>query len=284
MTSAIGVAMETALRRVASEVTAMARQGEGRQVVGEVPGRSESEDVEIGVDSRCDAIFDEALAGVGAAVRVYSEHGQRLVGSGQPEYLVAVDPFDGSGLYRRGIPAEWWSAASYFDAAGRPLGGGAVDILRGELYLADARGVSVGPVDGGSRERVEPSRRTALGDDVTLAAYLMQPSYMTEWVARMGRLLTRYPGLRVWPNGGACIYGWLARGRVDAYVMFDEPRSEIDPGIGLAVRSGTRLFEAGRDGALSEYEFTPGASAGRVRMFIASCTEDLAAEIAWWLA
>lgn len=276
---AIGEALVTALRRISEVVGEQARQGLGREVVGRVPGRPESEDVEIGIDSRCDAIFIESLQDTGATVRVYSEHGEDLVGSGEPEYVVAVDPFDGSGLYRRGIPAEWWSVASYFDGAGTPLGAAAVDILRGELYTAGAEGVSVGPVDGGSSRPVSPSDRRSLDDGTTLAAYIMQPSYLAEWTARTRSLLARYPGLRVWPNGGACIYPWLARGRVDAYLMFDEPRSEIDPGIGFAAGSGVELFEVGPDGLLAEYRFSPEHRAGRSPLFIAACTPELAQDI-----
>ena len=277
--STIGEALQTALRRVSEEVREQAREGLGREVVGDVPGRPESEDVEIGIDSRCDAIFIECLQDTGVAVRVYSEHGVDLVGSGEPEYIVVVDPFDGSGLYRRGIPAEWWSVASYFDCAGTPLGASALDILRGDLYTASVEGVSVGQVNGDDRMLVTPSDRRSLGDSVTLAAYLMQPSYINEWVKRTRNLLERYPGLRVWPNGGACIYPWLARGRVDAYVMFDEPRSEIDPGLGFAARSGVKLFEVGHHGNLEEYRFSSKDRAGRSPFFVAACTTELAQSI-----
>ena len=277
--SAIGDALETALRRVSEEVLEQARQGLGREVVGAVPGRPESEDVEIGIDSRCDRILNESLSQARVAARVYSEHGIDLVGSGEPEYIVTVDPFDGSGLYRRGIPAEWWSVASYFDTEGTPLGGAAVDILRGELYVAEEDGVTVGPLDGETRERVSPSDKKSLDGGVTLSAYLMQPSYITEWTARTKGLMARHPGLRVWPNGGACIYPWLARGRVDAYLMFDEPRSEVDPGLGFAARSGAVLFEEGPDGSLKEYRFSSRDRTGRADLFVAACTEELARDI-----
>lgn len=278
--SVIGDALETALRRVSVEVLEQARQGLGREVVGAVPGRPETEDVEIGIDSRCDEILLECLSSAGVSAQVYSEHGADVVGSGEPEFVVAVDPFDGSGLYRRGIPAEWWSVASYFDVTGNPLGGVAVDILRDELYVADEEGVTVGAVHDGVRVPVTPSGRKSLDEGVTLAAYLMQPSYLNEWVGRMRGLLARYPRLRVWPNGGACIYPWLARGRVDAYLMFDEPRSEIDPGMGFAARSGVGLFEAGPDGALEGYRLSPDNRDGRAPFFIAACTEELAQGIA----
>ena len=277
--SAIDAALQTALRRVSEEVLEQARQGLGREVVGAVPGRPESEDVEIGIDSRCDRILLESLSDAGVAVQVYSEHGADLVGSGEPEYIVVVDPFDGSGLYRRGIPAEWWSVASYFDAGGNPLGAAAVDILRGELYVAGEDGVTVGSLDGEFREMATPSDKKSLDSDVTLSAYLMQPSYITEWTARTKAMMARYPGLRVWPNGGACIYPWLARGRVDAYLMFDEPRSEVDPGLGFAARSGLVLIEGSRDGNLNEYRFSPQDRTGRSALFVAACTAELAQEI-----
>ncbi len=282
--SAIDEALQAALRRVSEEVLAQAGQGLGREVVGTVPGRPESEDVEIGIDSLCDEILLECLSSAGIAAQVYSEHGADVVGSGEPEYVVAVDPFDGSGLYRRGIPAEWWSVASYFDVDGTPLGAAAVDILRGELYAAQEDGVTVGPVEGGARERVSPSDKESLDSDVTLSAYLMQPSYITEWTARTREMMARHPGLRVWPNGGACIYPWLARGRVDAYLMFDEPRSEVDPGLGFAARSGLALFEADGHGCLEEYQFSPEHRTGRSALFIAACSTELAHKIVAELA
>ena len=81
---AIGDALATALRRISEVVGEQAGRGLGREVVGLVPGRPESEDVEIGIDSRCDAIFIESLQDTGVTVRVYSEHGEDLVGSGEP--------------------------------------------------------------------------------------------------------------------------------------------------------------------------------------------------------
>ena len=277
--SAIGEALQAALRRISEEVLEQARRGLGREVVGAVPGRPESEDVEIGIDSLCDQILLEVLSEAGVDAKVYSEHGADLVGSGEPEYIVVVDPFDGSGLYRRGIPAEWWSVASYFSADGTPLGGAAVDILRGELYIAQEDGVTVGPLIGETRQRVSPSDKRSLDNEVTLSAYLMQPSYITEWTARTREMMARHPGMRVWPNGGACIYPWLARGRVDAYLMFDEPRSEVDPGLGLAARSGVVLFETGPDGGLRDYRFSSKDRAGRAALFVAACTTELAENI-----
>ena len=269
-------ALELAVCRIASEVRELHQEGLGRETVGSVPGRPETEDVEIGIDSHCDEIFRETLSNIGSTVALYSEHGSYLIGNGDPEYLVSVDPFDGSGLYQRGIPAEWWSVASYFDNAGVPLGGVAVDIIRNEIYVSDEDGILFGSIERGVRQEAHPASTRKISDDLTIAAYLMDPSYLTKWSARFSDLVTRYPGLRIWPNGGASIYPWLARGLVDAYVMFDEPRSEIDPGIGFSNWSGIKLFDVGQNGDLSGYQFDPDIRSGRVPFFIAACTQDLA--------
>lgn len=75
----------------------------------------------------------------------------------------------------------------------------------------------------------------------------------------------------LYPGGGAFIYALLASGAVDAYVMADEPRSEIDPGIPFLIAAGGRAEsidpETGRG---TPYRFDPEQTAsGSVPLFIA---------------
>lgn len=279
-------AVEGYLREVVVHVLHMQRLGLGTEVLGPVPGRPESEDVEIGLDRSCQQVLERWLGATGHRVELYSEHGLVTVGqpAGSPGYLAAADPFDGSGLFRRGVPAEWWSVVSVFDPLTlEPLAGGAVDILRRELYMATAGGVTAESLDKGVAEGVFPSGKTAMDDSAMLAAYLRDPSYLVDWTSKAARLLLaaqeRWPGVRIWPNGGSCIYPWLARGRVDAYLMFDEPRSEIDPGLAFSRAAGYPVYAVESDGSLRPYRFAPSRHAGRVPVLLAACTEALARDI-----
>ena len=272
--------MQGYLREVAATVCDMAGRGEGREVLGAVAGRPEQEDVEIGIDRVCDDLLEAWCRRSGLNFDIHSEHSLRRVNGAGERYLIATDPFDGSGLFSRGLPAEWWSVLSVYREDLTPIAGGAVDIIRRELYLADAEGVTATHLDGGAPQRVRPSTKTAIDDGTVIAAFLMEPSYLATWTAEGGRLLTaltqQFPGVRIWPNGGSCIYAWLARGLVHAYIMFNEPRSEVDPGLAFARAAGCPVFSVQPDGALEPYYFEPGRTAGRAPLLVAACTEGMA--------
>lgn len=278
--------LEDYLREVAAVVNRQARAAQGRAALGTVPGRAASEDEEIELDRTCDLLLDRHCERAGLSAEVRSEHGVRRVGGRAPAYTIAIDPFDGSGLFRRGLPAEWWSVLSVFPHGGaEPVAGGAVDVLRQEIYLAGDRGVTLVSLDTSQRRTLEaPERMAALSDRTVLAAYLMDPAYLLDWTTQGARLLQRlvstHPSARVWPNGGSCIYAWLARGLVHGYVMFGEPRSEIDPGIAFARAAGLILAEARPGGGLVPYAYQPEKTAERVGCFIAAVSEPLARDIA----
>jgi fructose-1,6-bisphosphatase/inositol monophosphatase family enzyme len=261
----------------------MAERSEGREVLGAVAGRPEQEDVEIGIDRVCDDLLETWCRRSGLSFDIHSEHGLRRVDGTGERYLIATDPFDGSGLFSRGLPAEWWSVLSVYTADLTPVAGGAVDIIRGQLYLADAHEVTVKPLTGGSPQRLQPPKKAALDDSIVIAAFLMEPSYLSTWTGEGGALLMaliqRYPGARIWPNGGSCIYPWLAQGKVHAYVMFNEPRSEVDPGLAFASAAGYPVVSVLPGGSFEAYRFEPGKTAGRVQLLVAACTEDMARSV-----
>ena len=265
-------------------------QGTGNLVLGAVAGRPEFEDAELGVDRISEAIFKRLLAEFcrtqGIAVTVYSEHGTYRRGRGRSAYLCAIDPFDGSGLFRRGWEAEWFVGLSFLTPDGTPVTGGALDVLRGEIFLADVENQEVTLVDLETRQRALLPRPSAagIGKETRLAAYFMDPIYLTEWMDHAGNALkstfARYPEIRIWPNGGSCIYPWLAAERVHAYVMFQEPRSEIDPGLAFARAAGSWLASLNPESAEWEpYTFRRASQARREAIFIAASTEAVGREL-----
>ncbi len=280
-------AIDGYLRQLAEEVPRLRGRGEGREVLGPVAGRIESEDVEIGLDRYSEDLLQRWLEGAGADVDLYSEHSRRRIGGNGPApHLITCDPFDGSGHFMRGLPAEWWSVLTVWERADEgfaPVMAGAVDINRRELYKAGGSVVTVEELDSGDETEVNPSSATSLSDDSIIAAYLMSPQYLTAWTTRSAGLLERmeskFPKARLWADGGACSYPWLARGLTQAYVMYDEPRSEIDPGLGFAAASGVGVYSVSENGDLAHYEFDPVRSAERVPWLIAACTEALAQDI-----
>jgi fructose-1,6-bisphosphatase/inositol monophosphatase family enzyme len=278
--------IETYLREVASTVLELAIKQEGGAVLGSVPGRPETEDVEIEVDRACQWLLEKWCRETGMGIEVHSEHGISRPSGDEVElqYLLASDPFDGSGLFQRGLAAEWWSVLSIYSInTCQPVAGAAVDILRKEIYLAERDGVTLVSWEPGSGIPLSPLNKTSLDDRTVIAAYMMAPTYLSKWIESGGNLLRtlvdRFPGARLWPNGGSCIYPWLARGLVHAYVMFEEPRSEIDPGLAFAWAAGYPVFSVQADGTLEPYKFIPGKLSERVPFLVAACTEELARAI-----
>ena len=261
-----------------SAVEEAVNSGGGAEVIGAVPGRPADEDVEIELDRMCDRLFESAIQKSGLRISVNSEHG--VYGSDDPLYRCMIDPFDGSGLFRRGLRKEWYSVLSILDLSGEPIVGGALDIRSREIYLASGASVTLVSLWDDSRRRVCPSRKSSIDADTIIAAYTMNLEYRADWNAKAKNLNEGFPGL-LWGNGGACIYPLIASGDVHAYVMFEEPRSEIDPGWRLRRARNTRCMPLTRGAAWRHTRLTSSRHlTGRVPFFIAACTEGMAASIA----
>lgn len=273
--------IEAYLRAVIPTVLDVVGRGGGADVIGRVRGRRITEDVQIEMDKICTDLFVQTLQPFeqqGLRIRFFSEHDPLGAGSQDPTHLCAIDPFDGSGLLRRGLQKEWYTVLTIFDLNGMPLAGGAVDILARQLYLANNDGVFQLSLLDNSRAQGFPSQKTALDNNTVLAAYLMNRIYRVEWQEKAEILSEKMPGGILWCNGGSCIYHLIAAGQVHAYVMFREPKSEIDPGLAFAHFAPFPVFSVEGD-RLTPYRFVPGRQAERVPFFVAACTEELAREI-----
>lgn len=110
------------------------------------------------------------------------------------------------------------------------------------------------------RERINHSERTTLLDDrnATLAAFVGEKKYSSKFFKYFSGLIKdmHSKGL-LYTGGGAYIYGLLASGTVDAYVMFDEPLSEIIPGLPLLLAAGGNACSVNPDGKYQEIKITP---------------------------
>ena len=61
--------------------------------------------------------------------------------------------------------------------------------------------------------------------------------------------------------------------------MFDEPRSEIDPGYPIAKRAGCEVLIVDSDGNWRDYEFLPGCQHDKVPLLLAVNGERLRNQI-----
>ena len=57
--------------------------------------------------------------------------------------------------------------------------------------------------------------------------------------------------------------------------MFNEPRSEIDPGFPIAKAVGCSIVSVDSDGKYKDYEFIPGKQHDKVDLLVATATPEV---------
>lgn len=267
------------LEETAEKIRAASERGQGKKILGPVIDRPD--DVEIEIDRVGEDVLRSLLKKYGQQATVFSEpeNGDILVGE-RPDFYGALDPFDNSVLFLRGFQHSWYTALSFFDTAGTFLYGGIGDVLNRKAYVYDGEQVFLLDMENGKQTPLSPSSRKSLQEPLVLASYLMSSYYSAKFLEVFGDLVKgMHPRALLYPFGGAHIYGHLAGGQVDAYVMLEEPRSEIDPGFGIAKAAGCLVGEIDREGNWKDYEFVPGKQHDTVPLFIAAATPQLRDEI-----
>lgn len=263
------------LTETSREVRKRAARGEGRQILGEVINRPE--DVEIGIDRVGEEILAKLLKKYNLKAIVFSETDGRDIENGaEPDFYGSLDPFDGSVLYLRGFEHNWYTALSFYDKERRPICCGIADILNEKFYLSDEKGNYLLDRKGGQKKKIFPSLIKKLREPIVLASYLMSSRYSSRFLDIFGSLIKNlHPKALFYPQGGSFIYAYLASGLVNAYVMFDEPRSEIDPGFPIAKRAGCSIVSVNSDGSYQDYQFIPGKQHDKVDLLIAAAIPEL---------
>jgi len=265
------------LTKTTKEVRERAARGEGREILGEVINRPE--DIDIGIDKVGEEILEKLLKKNNLAATIFSEPEARDIKNGDHLYG-SIDPFDGSVLFLRGFEQNWYTALSFYDKEKKPICTGISDILNGKFYISDEDGNYLLEMNSGSKKKISPSFKKKLSGPIVLASYLMSSQYSSKFLDIFGDLIRGlHPKTLFYPQGGSFIYAYLASGLVDAYIMFDEPRSEIDPGFPLAKRAGCQVVSVDSDGSYQDYEFIPGKQHDKVDLLIATATSQLRDEL-----
>ena len=261
------------LTETTKEVRKEAALGKGREILGEVINRPE--DIDIGIDKVGEEVLEKLLKKYKIAATIFSEPEARDIKNG--DYLYgAIDPFDGSALYLKGLEHNWYTALSFYDKERNPIATGIADILNEKFYIMNNGSNYLFDVKNGEKKEIYPSRKKKITDPIVLASYLMKSIYSEKFLDIFGDLVKNmHPKGLLYPQGGSFIYAYLAAGLVDAYVMFDEPRSEIDAGFPIAKKAGCSVVCVNSDGSYKDYEFLPGRQHDKIDLFIASATPEL---------
>lgn len=263
-----------------------------RGTIGSVPGRELSEDEYVEVDKSCEDLLvlfvREVYQEHGISFWIRSEHHPVGYGIGcerQEEASVEcdIDPFDGTDQYRKRLRSAWWSVLT-FSQGGKPLVGGAVDMLGGAIYRGYSGKIEEIITRTNHRAEKLPRTETYLSDESVVTSYKGKWRYFFPWVRRVTRLFSRksLAGITHYGDGGSFVYALLAAGVLTAYIMDrvpGEPISEISPGAGFVESAGLCLLVVkGRN--IKRFNPLSGME-GRVDgIFIAACNEELAWSIA----
>jgi fructose-1,6-bisphosphatase/inositol monophosphatase family enzyme len=265
------------LTETTKEVREKAARGEGRQILGEVINRPE--DIDIGIDKVGEEILKQLLKKYDIKATIFSEPEARDIKNGDHLYG-SVDPFDGSVLFLRGFEQNWYTALSFYDKERKPIATGIADILNERFYINESEDNYLIDLKSSQKKKISPSQRKSLKEPIVLASYLMSSQYSQKFLDFFGDLIKGlHPKALFYPQGGSFIYAYLASGLVDAYIMFGEPRSEIDPGFPIAKAAGCQVVSVDSDGSYQDYEFIPGKQHDKVDLLIATATPELRDEL-----
>lgn len=202
------------------------------------------------------------------------------------------DPLDNSSPQKRGLDVLPYSVQGLFDECGNSLSSSIVDPIKRIAYMNIGKENFLYDLETKERRPLHKSERTTLKDkNSTLASFLGEKEYSEKFFKYFGDMVhasDRERKAYLYAGGGAFIYGLLASGAVDAYVMFDEPLSEIIPGLALALAAGCTVVSVNpENGTYKNFKFDPNQlrenhklyAEGTVPLFMAAATPEIRDEL-----
>ena len=204
------------------------------------------------IDKEIEDYYVEQLAESGIdAIMLSEEAGRKTIeprtapelALDRPIFFVS-DPFDGSLLYKRNIPAFWYTALAIYTRpenieVAEPLTAVVTDLSSRVVQYCDSQKAYEGVLDGfgkvGERREITPNDTTELAD-AFLETYMMKPPFLYPTAEIFKFLFTKLKFIL--PNGGPCGFCDVANGRIDIYFGHKQPHNDIYPGLAVAEKAG----------------------------------------------
>ena len=249
---------EFALKISGEAVTKVSRtsQKAGAQVIetrsGEAGSHRHWDTETLKIDKEIEDYYVEQLAETGIdAIMLSEEAGRKKIEPrtaaplelDRPIFFVS-DPFDGSLLYKRNIPAFWYTALAIYTRpenieVAEPLTAVVTDLSSRVVQYCDSTTAYEGVLDGfgkvGERREIKPNKTRELAD-AFLETYMMKPPFLYPTAEIFKFLFTRLKFIL--PNGGPCGFCDVANGRIDIYFGHKQPHNDIYPGLAVAEKAG----------------------------------------------
>ncbi|MDI6775412.1 MAG: inositol monophosphatase family protein [Verrucomicrobiota bacterium] len=165
---------------------------------------------------------------------------------GEKRYVVC-DPFDGSFLFKHGIPAYWYSSLALYKADNTAACCAVGDCYPRVIAWASEQGAFLGKLDGdrlAQKVRLNKQYRESMGrpdatklDGASVESYAMKPKkFLMPLVDKYRRFLEPFKFLN--PNGGPYGFVDVAEGKIDCYFAPRQPFVDIFSGIFVAQQAG----------------------------------------------
>jgi len=197
------------------------------------------------VDKDTEDGYRARLSDWGRPVILLSEEAGRVEigeGTGDPVYVIS-DPFDGSFLFKHGIPDFWYSSLAFYDAGFNPLSCVVGDAVPRRLAFANDSGAYIAELAGDDLAhcvKLDASYRRLMGrehaesmEGGSIESYAMKPTkFLFPLVDRFRDFLAPFKFFL--PNGGPYGFVDVAEGKVDVYFAPRQPYVDIFSGLYIA--------------------------------------------------
>jgi len=233
-------------------VAALNEQNVGRETVQRrSAGEYKDWDPEVfKVDKDNEDQFRKRLAARPEPMVFLSEEAGRVEipeGTTNPQLFVVSDPFDGSYLFKRGIPDFWYSSLAFYGADFSPLCCAVGDGVHRKIAFANEHGAFIADLRGEQlvnkfrldrHYRVEVMKRKEITElaDASIESYAMKPKkFLLPLVDEYRELLLPFKFFL--PNGGPYGFVDVAEGKIDVYFARQQPFVDVFSGIMIAEKA-----------------------------------------------
>ncbi len=237
-------------------VATLNEQNVGGETVEERLGEYKSWDPEIfKVDKDTENGYKQRLTERGGPVILLSEEAGRvelLPDASGPLLYAVSDPFDGSYLFKRGIPDFWYSSLALYDSDVRPLTCAVGDGVHRKIAFASEAGAFIADLEGAQlvhRFKLDAEYRELMGRppitdlaDASIESYAMKPKkFLMPLVDEYRGFVEQFKFFL--PNGGPYGFVDVAEGKIDCYFARQQPFVDVFSGTLVAEQAGVEVTD-----------------------------------------
>ena len=202
----------------------------GAMVIQTREGEWKNWDAEVyGVDEAAEGVYIRRLKESSHPVILLSEEAGKvdLTEGKQGEKIYGIsDPFDGSWLYKRGLPFMQYSSLALFNSEFNPLTTVTGDVFNRDLAFANSNGAFMAKLHGDQLKdvqilneeyRIKRHGKPASGlNKACVESYVLKPhKFLLPLVDEYRTVLDAFKMLQ--PNGGPYAFAEAAAGQIDVY-------------------------------------------------------------------